>query len=56
MAKIIVAFPDRELNRKIAEALETSGYEVFRTCMTGNEVMRAFNQCQDGIQIGRAHV
>ncbi len=51
MAKVIVAFPDAETSRKIGEALETGGYEVFRTCTTGSEVMRAFNQCQDGVLV-----
>ena len=51
MAKIIVAFPDKQINRNITDMLEHAGLEVFRTCMTGNEVMRAFNQCQDGILI-----
>ena len=51
MARIIVAFPDKEANRKISGALEGAGYEVFRTCMTGNEVMRAFTLCQDGVLI-----
>ena len=51
MARIIVAFPEKETLRRVREALETGGYEVFRSCMTGNEVMRAFNLCQDGILI-----
>jgi len=51
MAKIIVAFPDKDVCRKIAGALESEGLEVFRSCMTGNEVMRAFTQCQDGLLI-----
>ena len=51
MARIIVAFPERESNRKIFSVLEAAGYPVFRTCMTGNEVMRAFTLCQDGVLI-----
>lgn len=51
MARIIVAFPEKETNRKIASVLESAGYQVFRTCMTGNEVMRAFTLCQDGVLI-----
>ena len=51
MARIIVAFPEKETLRRVQEALESGGYDVFRTCMTGNEVMRAFNLCQDGILI-----
>ena len=51
MARIIVAFPEQEVNRKIAAVLESAGYEVFRTCVTGNEVMRAFTLCQDGVLI-----
>lgn len=51
MAKIITAFRDRQTARQIAAALEASGLSVFRVCATGNEVMRAFNQCSDGILI-----
>lgn len=51
MAKIIVAFSDKRMARQISEALEKAGYEVFRSCSTGNEVMRAFNICQDGLLI-----
>ena len=51
MARIIVAFPDREAARKISAALEGAGYQIFRVCGTGNEVMRTFNQVQDGILV-----
>ena len=51
MARIIVAFPDPEAARKISAALEGAGYQIFRVCGTGNEVMRAFTLCQDGILI-----
>ena len=51
MAKIITAFRDRQTARQIAAALEASGLSVFRVCATGNEVMRAFNQCSDGILV-----
>ena len=51
MAKIITAFGDRQIARQIAGALEASGLSVFRVCVTGNEVMRAFNQCNDGILV-----
>lgn len=55
MAKLIVAFRDRQLTRRISHALETEGLEVFRACCTGNEVMRAFNICQDGILVCGTH-
>jgi AmiR/NasT family two-component response regulator len=51
MAKIVVAFRDKQVTRQISETLEAAGYEVFRTCSTGNEVMRAFGICQDGLLI-----
>lgn len=51
MPRIVVAFPERETTRKVAAVLETGGYQVFRTCLTGNEVMRAFTLCQDGLLI-----
>ena len=51
MAKIITAFRDRQTARQIATALEASGLSVFRVCATGNEVMRAFSLCQDGILV-----
>ena len=51
MAKIITAFRDRQTARQIADALEASGLSVFRVCATGNEVMRAFNLCSDGILV-----
>lgn len=49
MAKIVVAFSRKDLNEQFSRALEAEGFEVFRTCVTGNEVIRAFNMCQDGI-------
>lgn len=51
MAKIVVAFSDRQLARQISQGLEASGFEVFRVCSTGSEVMRAFAVCQDGVLI-----
>lgn len=51
MAKIMVAFADKQIARQIAQGLETAGIEVFRACATGSEVMRAFNLCGDGVLI-----
>ena len=51
MAKIIVGFSNRTAVAKISAALERNGFDVFRQCVTGNEVMRAFSQCQDGILV-----
>ena len=51
MAKIIVAFSDRQLARQISQGLEAAGAEVFRVCATGGEVMRAFALCQDGVLV-----
>ena len=51
MANLIVAFPDRQANRSVSAMLESAGFRVLRTCMTGNEVMRAFNQVQDGLLV-----
>lgn len=55
MAKIIVAFSQKAVTRQAASVLETAGFPVFRTCATGNEVMRAFNLCQDGILVCGTH-
>ena len=51
MVKIIVAFPSEERCTQYSAALEEAGYSVFRTCLSGNEVKRALNQCHDGIVI-----
>ncbi len=51
MAKIITAFREKQTAHQIAAALEASGLSVFRVCVTGNEVVRAFNQCSDGILV-----
>lgn len=51
MAKIIVAFHDRERREQISALLESAGLSVLRTCATGAEVMRAFSSCQDGILV-----
>ena len=51
MAKMMVAFADRQIACQVAQGLEAAGLEVFRTCVTGNEVMRAFNLCEDGVLI-----
>ena len=51
MAKIIVGFSNREALLKLSSALERSGFNVFRQCLTGNEVMRAFSLCPDAILI-----
>ena len=51
MAKIIVAFAEKQTARQIAQGLETAGIEVFHICATGNEVMRAFNICEDGVLV-----
>lgn len=51
MAKIIVGFSNRQALSKISAALERSGFSVFRQCLTGNEVMRAFSLCQDGVLV-----
>ena len=51
MAKMMVAFADKQTARQIAQGLEAAGLPVFRTCATGNEVMRAFNLCEDGVLV-----
>ena len=51
MAKVIVGFSNREALQKFTRVLERSGFDVFRSCLTGNEVMRAFSLCQDGILV-----
>ena len=51
MAKIIVAFADARKCEQIASVLDGSGLQVFRKCATGNEVMRAFDACHDGILV-----
>ena len=51
MANLIVAFPDRQTNHNVCAMLESGGFDVTRTCATGNEVMRAFNLMQDGVLI-----
>lgn len=51
MAKIIVGFSNRQALAKISAALERNGFTVLRQCLTGNEVMRAFSMCQDGILV-----
>ncbi len=55
MAKIIVAFAQKAVARQAASLLDAAGFPVFRTCATGNEVMRAFNLCQDGILVCGTH-
>ena len=55
MAKIIVAFAQKAVTRQAASVLEAAGFPVFRTCATGNEVMRAFGLCQDGIVVCGTH-
>jgi len=51
MANLVVAFPDKRINRAVCSMLESGGFRVMRSCMTGNEVMRAFTQFQDGILV-----
>ena len=51
MARIIVGFSDKRLSRPFAEALESAGLNVLRICASGNEVLRAFGLCQDGILV-----
>ena len=51
MARIVVAFAAREARRAAAALLEGAGFPVLRTCASGNEVMRAFTLCQDGILV-----
>ena len=51
MANLIVAFPDKQVSRNVSAALEAGGIRALRVCMTGNEVMRTFNQVQDGILV-----
>ena len=51
MAKIIVAFADPRKCEQIASVLDGCGLQVFRKCATGNEVMRAFDACHDGILV-----
>ncbi len=51
MARIIVGFSNRQAVAKISTVLERNGFNVFRQCVTGNEVMRAFSQCHDGILV-----
>lgn len=51
MAKIIVAFNDRERREQITALLESAGLSVLRACSTGAEVMRTFSSCQDGILV-----
>ncbi|MBQ3669428.1 MAG: ANTAR domain-containing protein [Clostridia bacterium] len=51
MANLVVAFPDKHMNLNVSAMLESGGFAVTRTCMTGNEVMRAFNQIQDGLLV-----
>ena len=51
MAKVIVGFSNRQALSKISAALERSGFFVLRRCLTGNEVMRAFSLCQDGVLV-----
>ena len=51
MAKIIVAFADPKKCEQIASVLDGCGLQVFRKCATGNEVMRAFDACHDGILV-----
>lgn len=55
MAKIIVAFSQKAVTRQTASVLEAAGFPVFRTCATGNEVMRGFQLCQDGILVCGTH-
>ncbi len=51
MAKIIVGFSNRQALSKISAVLERNGFTVLRQCLTGNEIMRAFSMCQDGILV-----
>ncbi|MBQ8973391.1 MAG: ANTAR domain-containing protein [Clostridia bacterium] len=51
MTRIIVAFQDEAINQKLSLALRQAGYEVFRTCMSAGQVMRAFSECQNGILV-----
>ena len=51
MAKMMVALPDRQAARQLAQGLEAAGIPVFRTCVTGNDVMQAFNLCEDGVLV-----
>ena len=51
MARIVVAFAAREARRAAAALLEGAGFPVLRICASGNEVMRAFTLCQDGILV-----
>lgn len=43
--------PPGEARRAAAALLEGAGFPVLRTCASGNEVMRAFTLCQDGILV-----
>lgn len=51
MAKIIMGFSNRQALEKLSVPLERSGFNVLRKCLTGNEIMRAFSMCPDGILI-----
>ncbi len=51
MAKIVVAFRERDAGETIASMLRESGYEVIRVCTAGDEVKRVFQMIQDGILI-----
>ena len=51
MTKVIVAFAEEGQCERIAGALEGAGIPVFRRCLSGAEVMRALNLCQDGVLI-----
>ena len=54
MARLLVAFADRQLARQIAQGLEAAGLPVFRVCSTANDARRAFNLCDDGVLICQA--
>lgn len=51
MTKFAVAFRDEKTAERIASLLRESGYEVFRTCSSADEVRRTFRMIQDGILI-----
>ena len=51
MAKFTVAFADTAQAERISQILRENGYDVFRVCTNGSEVIRAFSTCEDGIVI-----
>lgn len=51
MARFTVAFADRGMAETIAGILSENGFDVFHVCTGTGEVLRAFNQCEDGILV-----